>query len=366
MNLGDFVAVLSYTMNLFQPLNHLARVYSQIMTATIDLQNLSELLATEPDIKDIRGAQDLPSGNDADFAIEFDNVQFNYPSQPKSSGLKGLSFKVKTGTKTAIVGATGAGKTTVGRLLLRFYDVLGGTITVNGKDIRTVTQSSLRKTIGCVPQVPTLFNESLKYNIKYGKQGASDEDVVKACKDAMLWNFIGTLPKGWDSVVGDRGLKLSGGEKQRAAIARCILNQPPIVLLDEATSALDTVTEHGVKEALDRMGSGRTSVVIAHRLGTICDADSIIVLDNGIVLEQGTHDELLRLNGKYAEMWNLQHYLSPEKPLDHGDDSDADLVGPQARRKKRLALSEGITGETGSKLFTESSFPPSPSLSLNK
>ncbi len=298
MTPGDFVAVLSYTMNLFQPLNYLAKVYSQILTAVVDLQNLSELRALVPTIQDAPNARELPPlpsllpnsdvpGLDVDdVAIEFDNVKFRYPTQFDKMGLKGLSFKVRRGTKTALVGATGAGKTTIGRLLLRFYDATEGTVRVNGIDVKTVTQKSLRGMVGCVPQFPTMFNKSLKYNITYGCQDASDEELETACKDAQLWEFIQNLPDGWDTIVGDRGLKLSGGEKQRAAIARCLLNQPPIVLLDEATSALDLVTESHVKDALDRKCRDRTSLVIAHRLGTICDADNIIVLDNGIVAEE--------------------------------------------------------------------------------
>ncbi len=295
---GDFVAVLSYTMNLFQPLNYLAKVYSQILTAVVDLQNLSELRALVPTIQDAPNARDLPPlsllqprSNELELnmdnaAIEFDNVKFTYPTQFDKMGLKGLSFTVQRGSKTAIVGATGAGKTTIGRLLLRFYDATEGTVRINGIDIKTVTQKSLRGMVGCVPQFPTMFNKSLKYNIMYGRQDASDDELETACKDAQLWDFIQNLPDGWDTIVGDRGLKLSGGEKQRAAIARCFLNQNPIVLLDEATSALDIVTESRVKDALDRKCGGRTSLVIAHRLGTICDADNIIVLDNGVVAEE--------------------------------------------------------------------------------
>lgn len=286
MSVGDFVAVLSYTINLFQPLNYLAKVYSQILTAVIDLQNLSELRALVPDIRDAPSARDLSLHDDTDIAIEFNNVSFQYPTQSDGAGLKGLSFKVKRGTKTAIVGSTGAGKTTIGRLLLRFYDAIEGTIKVNGVDVKKISQKSLRKNIGCVQQFPTMFNKSLKYNIKYGNQNASDHDLERVCKDAQLWDFIQSLPKGWDTTVGDRGLKISGGEKQRAAIARCLLNRPPIIFLDEATSALDLLTESYVKDALNNMGSGRTSVVIAHRLGTIRDADKIIVIEGGIVAEE--------------------------------------------------------------------------------
>ena len=207
---------------------------------------------------------------------------------------------------TAIVGPTGSGKTTVSRLLFRFYDVLGGAIKVNGIDIRTVKQSDLRSSIGVVPQATCMFNDTIGYNIKYGKQDATDEDLEQVAKDAQIDSFIKSLPDGWNSLVGDRGLKLSGGEKQRIAIARCLLKNPSIVILDEATSALDTITENSVQAALDRLGEDRTVLVIAHRLGTIRNADNIIVLKEGAVAEEGTHDELLSKGELYADMWNMQ------------------------------------------------------------
>lgn len=207
---------------------------------------------------------------------------------------------------TAIVGPTGSGKTTVSRLLFRFYDVLGGAIKVNGIDIRTVKQSDLRSSIGVVPQATCMFNDTIGYNIKYGKQDATDEDLEQVAKDAQIDSFIKSLPDGWNTLVGDRGLKLSGGEKQRIAIARCLLKNPSIVILDEATSALDTITENSVQAALDRLGEDRTVLVIAHRLGTIRNADNIIVLKEGAVAEEGTHDELLSKGELYADMWNMQ------------------------------------------------------------
>ncbi|EJK66513.1 hypothetical protein THAOC_12566, partial [Thalassiosira oceanica] len=241
-----------------------------------------------------------------DTVIEFDDVRFHYPTQPETKGLKGLSFKMKRGTMTAVVGPTGEGKTTVSRLLFRFYDVLGGGIRVNGVDVRSMKQKSLRGAIGVVPQTCSLFNDTLKSNVKYGRRDATDEEVRRVIEDAQLTSFVDSLPEGWETMVGDRGLKLSGGEKQRTAIARCLLKNPSIVVLDEATSALDTVTENSVQDALDRLGSDRTVLVIAHRLGTIKNADQIIVLGDGRVAERGTHEELLALGGKYAEMWNLQ------------------------------------------------------------
>lgn len=201
---------------------------------------------------------------------------------------------------------TGAGKTTISRLFFRFYDVTQGAIKVNGVDVRAVKQQSLRQAIGVVPQSTSMFNDTLQENIKYGKRDATMEDLDKVAHSAQLLDFIRSLPDGWDTVIGDRGLKLSGGEKQRAAIARCLLKDPPFVVLDEATSALDTVTENSIQQALDVLGSHRTCLVIAHRLGTIRNADNIIVLGDGVVIEQGTHDELLEMNGKYAEMWNMQ------------------------------------------------------------
>jgi ABC-type transport system involved in Fe-S cluster assembly fused permease/ATPase subunit len=309
LEMGDFIAVLSYTLNLFMPLNFLGSVYNAIVMALIDLANLSELLSESPDVTDAHDALDLPSRNadSPDTVVEFDNVKFHYPSQPDTKGLKGLSFKMKRGTVTAVVGPTGEGKTTVSRLLFRFYDVVGGAVKVNGVDVRSLKQKSLRGAIGVVPQNTSLFNDSMKNNIKYGKQDATDEEVMKVINDAQLQNFVDSLPEGMDTPVGDRGLKLSGGEKQRTAIARCLLKNPSIVVLDEATSALDSVTENSVQDALDRLGSDRTVLVIAHRLGTIREADNIIVLGDGVVAEQGTHDELMQKEGgKYAAMWNMQ------------------------------------------------------------
>ena len=288
MEVGDFVAVLTYTLNLFMPLNFLGTVYNAIVMALVDLRNLSELLAEDPDLVDAPGAIDLPPVNkdDPDVAVEFDNVIFKYPSQTEGQGLTGVSFKMKKGTTTAIVGSTGAGKTTISRLFFRFYDVLGGAVKVNGVDVRSVKQNSLREAIGVVPQSTSMFNDTLQQNVKYGKREATMEELDKVAESAQLINFIRSLPEGWDTIVGDRGLKLSGGEKQRTAIARCLLKDPPFVVLDEATSALDTVTESSIQEALNALGSHRTCLVIAHRLGTIRNADNIVVLGDGGVLEQ--------------------------------------------------------------------------------
>jgi len=325
MQVGDFVAVLTYTIQLFQPLNFLGSVYNAVVMAIIDLTNLSELLAEDPDVVDSPDAIPLPApkrkkssgsedgsqdgeedDDDEDIAVEFENVHFHYPSQNSNKGLKGVSFKMKRGTTTAIVGPTGAGKTTISRLFFRFYDVLRGSVKVNGQDVRAITQASLRGAIGVVPQTASMFNDTIRANLRYGRRDATQEELDQAARDAQLLGFIETLDEGWETMVGDRGLKLSGGEKQRAAIARCLLKDPPFVLLDEATSALDTLTEKSVQEALDRLGSHRTVLVIAHRLGTIRNADNILVLKDGVVAEEGTHDELLEKNGVYAEMWNMQ------------------------------------------------------------
>eukprot|EP00590_Aulacoseira_subarctica_P007389 CAMPEP_0172434376 /NCGR_PEP_ID=MMETSP1064-20121228/70598_1 /TAXON_ID=202472 /ORGANISM="Aulacoseira subarctica , Strain CCAP 1002/5" /LENGTH=904 /DNA_ID=CAMNT_0013182591 /DNA_START=43 /DNA_END=2757 /DNA_ORIENTATION=- len=312
MEIGDFVSVLTYTINLFVPLNFLGTVYNAIVMALIDLAHLSKLLAENPDVMDSPNAKILPKVNasNPDVAIEFDNVKFSYPSAGGRQSLDGLSFTMKKGTVTALVGTTGAGKTTVSRLLFRFYDVDEGAVRINGVDVRELTQKSFREAIGVVPQVASLFNDTIRSNIMYGRRDASEEDLMRVVKAAQLDTFIESLPDGWETIVGDRGLKLSGGEKQRTAIARCLLKDPPFVLLDEATSSLDTITESSVQEALDKLGSERTCLVIAHRLGTIRNADNIIVLDKGKVAEQGTHEELLALNGKYADMWNMQLYSS--------------------------------------------------------
>jgi ATP-binding cassette subfamily B protein len=259
------------------------------------------ILAREPEIEDKAGAAALsvPQG-----AIRFENVQFAY--EPARQILKGLSFEVPAGHTVAIVGPSGAGKSTISRLLFRFYDVTGGRITIDGEDVRDVTQRSLRAAIGMVPQDTVLFNDTIRYNIRYGRWDASDAEVEEAAGLAQIDGFIRMAPDGYETEVGERGLKLSGGEKQRVAIARTILKGPPILLLDEATSALDSHTEKDIQDALDRVSRGRTTLVIAHRLSTIVGADEIIVLDQGVIAERGTHHQLLLKNGLYASMWNRQ------------------------------------------------------------
>eukprot|EP00667_Euglena_gracilis_P000795 EG_transcript_795 len=289
--IGDFVAVQIYMMNLFTPLNFLGTIYGMMVQATIDMQNLSDLLSQEPDIKDAPRAPAIKTHYDSrGVELEFKKVAFHYAEQPPDSGLKDVSFTVPPGTTTAIVGHTGAGKTTISRLIFRFYDVLDGEVLIDGQNVVSVTQNSLRKLIGMVPQDTCLFNETILYNVQYGNLSASFEEVERAAADAQILDFIRGLPEGWNTMVGERGLKLSGGEKQRVAIARCLLKDPALVILDEATSALDTRTEKDVQGALQCL-KGRTTLVIAHRLSTIRNANQILVLGHGFVLERGTHGQ---------------------------------------------------------------------------
>jgi len=338
MTLGGWVAVQSWVTTIFVPLNFLGSVYAAIIQALIDIKNLGELLSEQPDVVDEPGAPSLPYssispvakrpslgekegsgevsslspvpttiGNGVGLSIEFKNICFHYPEQPEEKGLKNMSFRVPAGTITAIVGHTGAGKTTISRLLFRFYDPKAGSVMIGDRDIRKHTQKSIRNVIGIVPQDTVLFNDTIAYNIKYGRMDATQEELEAAAEAAQIKGFIESLPEGWNTVVGERGLKLSGGEKQRVSIARCLLKNPPIVLLDEATSALDTVTENSVQDALDALGNNRTTIIIAHRLSTIRHATQIIVLANGEVAERGTYDELLAKQGIFAELWNMQN-----------------------------------------------------------
>jgi ABC-type multidrug transport system fused ATPase/permease subunit len=275
-----------------------------IVQSIVDIENLSEILAEKGDIQDLPGSKDIPIT--AEPVIEFKNVSFHYPSQPAENGLKKVSLTIPAGTTTAIVGHTGAGKTTISRLLFRFYDALDGVITIGGHDIKKATQKSLRGLIGIVPQDTVLFNDTIRYNIRYGRQNATDEEVEKAAQEAQILDFIMSLPDKWDTTVGERGLKLSGGEKQRVSIARCLLKNPPIVVLDEATSALDTITEYSVQTALNALGKNRTIIIVAHRLSTIRHADQILVMDTGNVIEAGSHDELLAKDSEYKKLWDMQ------------------------------------------------------------
>jgi ABC-type transport system involved in Fe-S cluster assembly fused permease/ATPase subunit len=298
---GDFVMVNAMMIQLYQPLNFMGMVYREIKQAIIDIEKMFNVLSRHPEIKDGPGAKPLvvTSGN-----VRFEDVRFSY--DPERPILKGLSFEVPAGKTVAIVGPSGAGKSTISRLLFRLYDVSGGRILIDGQDIRKVTQTSLRAQVGMVPQDTVLFNDTIRYNIRYGRWDASDVEVEGAAKLAQIDPFIRMSPKGYETQVGERGLKLSGGEKQRVAIARTILKAPPILVLDEATSALDSHTEHEIQEALERVSRNRTSLVIAHRLSTIVGADEIIVLDQGRIAERGTHTQLLASGGLYASMWNRQ------------------------------------------------------------
>ncbi len=298
---GDFVMVNAMMIQLYQPLNLMGMVYREIKQAIIDIEKMFSVLTRRAEVQDRAGAQPLrvESGS-----VKFEDVRFAY--DPDRPILKGLTFDVPAGRTVAIVGPSGAGKSTLSRLLFRLYDVSNGRILIDGQDIRDVTQESLRAAIGMVPQDTVLFNDTIRYNIRYGRWDATDEEVEAAARTAQIDDFIRMSPKGYETEVGERGLKLSGGEKQRVAIARTVLKAPPILVLDEATSALDSHTEHEIQEALERVSRNRTSLVIAHRLSTIVGADEIIVLDQGGIAERGTHAELLVAGGLYASMWNRQ------------------------------------------------------------
>jgi ATP-binding cassette subfamily B protein len=298
---GDFVMINAMMIQLYQPLNLMGMLYREIKQALIDIEAMFGILAREAEIKDRPGAPPLQVRAGA---IRFEDVRFAY--EPARPILKGVSFEVPAGRTVAIVGPSGAGKSTVSRLIFRFYEVTGGRILIDGQDIRDVTQASLRNAIGMVPQDTVLFNDTVRYNIRYGRWDATDAEIEEAARLAQIDGFIRLMPKGYDTEVGERGLKLSGGEKQRVAIARTILKGPPILLLDEATSALDSHTEREIQDALDRISKNRTTLVIAHRLSTIVGADEIIVLDQGTIVERGTHQALLAKGGLYASMWNRQ------------------------------------------------------------
>jgi ATP-binding cassette subfamily B protein len=298
---GDFVLINAMMIQLYQPLNFMGMVYREIKQAITDIEFMFSILGRDPEIKDVPGAPALAV---REGRIRFENVRFAY--EPERPILKEISFEVPAGRTVAVVGPSGAGKSTISRLLFRFYDLSAGRITIDGQDISRVTQKSLREAIGMVPQDTVLFNDTIRYNIRYGRWGASDAEVEEAAQLAQIDSFIRMSPKGYETEVGERGLKLSGGEKQRVAIARTILKSPPILLLDEATSALDSHTEKEIQDALERVSKNRTTLVIAHRLSTIVGADEIIVLDNGEIVERGSHPALLAHDGLYASMWNRQ------------------------------------------------------------
>jgi ATP-binding cassette, subfamily B, heavy metal transporter len=316
---GDFVLVNLMMLQLYQPLNFMGMVYRDIKQAIVDIEAMFAILDQNPEIEDVPGAPSLKvSAGD----VRFENVEFAYdPARPI---LRGVSFEAPPGHTIAIVGPSGAGKSTISRLLFRFYEPTAGRILIDGQNISGVSQSSLRAAIGMVPQDTVLFNDSIVYNIRYGRDGASPAELETAAENAQIDGFIRALPQGYNAQVGERGLKLSGGEKQRVAIARTMLKAPPILVLDEATSALDSFTEREIQSALERVSRGRTTIVIAHRLSTVVDADQILVLDKGLIVERGTHETLLALGGVYAALWSRQREVDAAEEMLRRAESEAE------------------------------------------
>jgi ABC-type transport system involved in Fe-S cluster assembly fused permease/ATPase subunit len=319
LTLGDFVLLNTFLLQIYRPLNFIGMVYREIRQGLTDIEEMFKLLDREPEVQDRPGARPLEVTGPV---IRFEDVSFHY--DPDRPILKHVSFEIPAGKTVAVVGPSGAGKSTLSRLLYRFYDVTEGRITIDGQDLRDVTQASLRAAIGMVPQDTVLFNDTIAYNIGYGRPGASEEEIRRAAEMAQIGDFIASLPKGYETQVGERGLKLSGGEKQRVAIARTILKGPPILILDEATSALDTKTEQDIQSALDAVAMNRTTLVIAHRLSTVVKADEIIVLRDGEIAERGTHYRLLSKQGLYAQMWNRQREATEAEELARKKLADAE------------------------------------------
>src|SRR5712671_5356315 len=338
---GDFVMINAMMIQLYQPLNFMGMLYREIKQAITDIELMFTILGREPEIKDRPDAKPLTV---AQGTIRFEDVRFAY--DPERQILKGLSFEVPAGRTVAIVGPSGAGKSTISRLLFRFYDLTGGRITIDGQDIRDVTQASLRAAIGMVPQDTVLFNDTIRYNIRYGRWEATDAEVEEAARLAQIDGFIRLSPKGYETEVGEQGLKLSGGEKQRVAIARTILKAPPILVLDEATSALDSHTEKDIQDALEQVSENRTTLVIAHRLSTIVDADEIIVLDQGVIVERGNHHQLMAKGGLYASMWNRQREAAAarEKLALVDDEVVAPNRNPPALEEPDLSVDKELSG----------------------
>ena len=302
LTLGDFVMINAFMIQLYIPLNFLGTLYREIKQSMADLSRMFTLMDREREVADQPSAQPLQLHEQPE--VRFEEVRFAY--DPERPILQGVSFSVPAGKTVAVVGASGAGKSTLARLLYRFYDVQSGRITIAGQDIRGVTQDSLRRAIGIVPQDTVLFNDTVAYNIAYGRTGATQQEVEEAARAARIHDFIISTPKGYATRVGERGLKLSGGEKQRVAIARTLLKNPPILIFDEATSALDSQTERAIQQELASAAQGKTTLVIAHRLSTVVDAHEILVMDGGQIIERGTHAHLLAQGGRYAQMWALQ------------------------------------------------------------
>ena len=301
LTVGDLVLVNAFLLQLYQPLNILGFVYRELKQSLADLETLASLLAQKPDIIDSPGAQPIALRGGE---VRFKGVDFGY--DPRRPILTDVDFTIPAGQSLAVVGSSGAGKSTIVRLMFRFYDVDEGSISIDGQDIRDITQHSLRSVIGLVPQDTVLFNDTIRTNIAYGRPDADQSAIEDAARAAQIHDFVASLPDGYDTVVGERGLKLSGGEKQRVAIARMVLKNPPILILDEATSALDSLTEQQIQTALNALATGRTTLMIAHRLSTVVDADQILVIEDGQVVEQGRHHDLLEHEGSYAAMWARQ------------------------------------------------------------